>query len=693
MSIPAARALPGGRGEALPLAQGLALLAPALLVGSEIGALLRYPDIGAAVLYPAYAVLTAVLVVSRRRDWIWYVLLAALAHFAAHWPHWPLSWVLFADLANSTRAVVAAVLLLRLLGPRPRLDGLRELALFIFAAVAVAPAVGATLGAANVMLHGAAAEYWQPWRAWFVSNALTGLTMLPAAMLTCEHAAGRGVRVDRRRAAEALALAGALIAACAVAFAMPSAYWPHLELIYAPLPVLIWAALRFGSGGASAALTLVAFAAIWATGLGTGPFVSAVSDANLYSLQTFLLLAAVPVLCLAATGAARRSVVELHHALLASVHDAVAILDSKGVVLEVNESWRRFAGSPEALPFQRVQEGDSFLAAVAAESQKGNATAASLTAGVTRVLERAEKRFEIDFDYDVGDRKRKWFSTSVEALERAAGGAVVTRADVTARREAQLLIEEQRRELSHLARVSVLGQLSGALAHELNQPLTAILSNAEAGQRLLERPPADLDEIAAILTDIADDDRRAGAVIQRLRALLERGEQRHQPILADELVAEVMGLARVELMTRQVTAVAEVAPGMPPVLGDKVQLQQVLLNLILNACDAMSASPVADRQLLLIAGIDGDGRARLAIRDRGTGIPAELMARLFEPFVTTKPQGLGLGLSLSRTIVNAHGGQLWAENNPEGGATVHCLLPTVAPSRQTAPAAHTPAAG
>src|SRR5262249_1918211 len=155
------------------LARGLLVFAPLALLGNQASSVLRYPDIGTAVLYSPYAFLTGTLVVSRRRDWIWYVLVGSFAHFVTHWPQWSLSWVLWADVANIARPLGACLLWTRLMGPPPRLDSARSLPLFIASAVIVAPAVGATIGAASVVLHGAAPTYWQPWTAWFVSNALT----------------------------------------------------------------------------------------------------------------------------------------------------------------------------------------------------------------------------------------------------------------------------------------------------------------------------------------------------------------------------------------------------------------------------------------------------------------------------------------------------------------------------------------
>jgi len=667
-----------------PLARGLLLFVPIALVGNQIGSVLRYPDIGAAVLFPPYAALTAALVVSRRRYWIWYVLAGSLAHLVTHWPHWPLSWVLLADVANIARALTAATLLCWLFGGPPRLDSIRALSLFVVSAVVAAPAVGATIGAANVVLHGAAETYWHPWSAWFVSNALSGLTMLPAFLFAFAYATGwYRFRIERRRAVEASLLTVALGATCAVAF-LAGSYWRYPALtLYAPLPVLIWAAVRFGSGGASLALTTVAFAAIWSVDRGTGPFLTVAPDDKVFALQAFALLTTAPVLCLAALATAYRGVVQLYRALLASQQDHVAILDANGVVLEVNDSWRRYAETSDAELFHRVRAGDPYLAACRSAAEHGDATAAGVLAGVTSVLGRARKRFEIEYDQD-RDGRREAYTMSVEALERPGGGAVVTRSDVTARRQAQMEIEEQRRELSHLARVAVLGQLSGAIAHEINQPLTAILSNAEAARKLLERQPIDLELLDEIMRDIAADDQRAADVIQRLRALLRRGDRQLQAIDGGELVGEVLALAHTELITRHVSATAVVEPALPSFVGDRVQLQQVLLNLVLNGCEAMSAAAASDRRLVLTAGADAAGNVCFAVRDCGTGIPPELIERLFEPFVTTKPDGLGLGLSISQTIVAAHGGRLWAENNAAGGATLHCLLPSRRTSQPTA---------
>src|SRR5688572_5004926 len=238
--------------------------------------------------------------------------------------------------------------------------------------------------------------------------------------------------------------------------------------------------------------------------------------------------------------------------------------------------------------------------------------------------------------------------------------------DVTKQRRAERELLDQRQQMAHLMRVALLGQLSGALAHELNQPLTAILSNAQAAQRLLKSDSIDLTEMHAILNDIVDDDKRAGEVIQRLRSLLKRGEAQVQKVNMNDVVRETLKLAHGDLVARHVIIATNFAPGIACVRGDRIQLQQVLLNLIINAADAMAAVAPEERQVTIAIKTSGD-HVRVSVADRGHGISAEQMSRLFEPFFTTKQQGLGLGLSISRSIVAAHSGRLWAENKLDCG--------------------------
>ncbi len=249
------------------------------------------------------------------------------------------------------------------------------------------------------------------------------------------------------------------------------------------------------------------------------------------------------------------------------------------------------------------------------------------------------------------------------------------------RRIAEQDADQQRQNLTHLTRVSTLGELSGAIAHELNQPLAAILSNAQAGQLLLERTPIDLGEIRNILDDIVYDDSRAGNVIRQLRGLIKKSVPKFEPFEPNAIVRDVLDLAHSDLVERNVAVRTSLALDLPAVHGDKVQLQQVLLNLIINACDAMTGVEPPARILTLSTGRAGESAVNISVSDRGVGIPVMLMSRVFEPFFTTKERGLGLGLSICRTIIAAHDGRLEARNNAEGGTTFDMTLPALGGGR------------
>jgi PAS domain S-box-containing protein len=258
-------------------------------------------------------------------------------------------------------------------------------------------------------------------------------------------------------------------------------------------------------------------------------------------------------------------------------------------------------------------------------------------------------------------------------------GYIGSALDITELRQSEAQVVRQRNELAHLSRVTMLGELSGSLAHELNQPLTSILSNAQAGQRLLSRDGPDLDEVREILKDIVEEDKRAGEVIRRLRLLLKKGEVQQQPLNLNEVVQDVLKLVRSDLINHDISMDTRLAPGLPPIHGDRVQLQQVLLNLVVNGCDAMTHTGGADRRLTVrTEAVDEDGSGvRVSVIDRGCGIRPESINHIFDPFYTTKPNGMGLGLAVCRTIISAHGGRLWAANNPDRGACVHIALPVI----------------
>ena len=243
------------------------------------------------------------------------------------------------------------------------------------------------------------------------------------------------------------------------------------------------------------------------------------------------------------------------------------------------------------------------------------------------------------------------------------------------RRRAEREVQSRRGELEHMTRVATMGELTASLAHEINQPLAAILSNAQAGQRLLAAGAT--DEIGEILSDIAADDRRAGEVIRRMRALLRKGESELTNLNVNDLVAEVIGFLHGEMILQNVSLALDLAPDPLLVHGDQVQLQQVLLNLVVNAMDAMKEIPGGSRRLVLRTTRPDDRTVQLSVEDSGVGVPADRLEQVFEPFVTTKSHGIGLGLSICRSILQAHGGRIGCTNSAGNGTSFWFTLPAV----------------
>ncbi|MCZ7563826.1 MAG: ATP-binding protein [Burkholderiales bacterium] len=255
------------------------------------------------------------------------------------------------------------------------------------------------------------------------------------------------------------------------------------------------------------------------------------------------------------------------------------------------------------------------------------------------------------------------------------------------RQRAELAVERHRVELAHAGRLATMGELTASIAHEVNQPLGAILANVDAADMLLEAGDARPGEVRQILADIRKDDLRASEVIRRLRELLTRHEMTREPLDANETVSEVLRLLAAEARRRGVELVEAFDATLPQILGDRVHLQQVLLNLVVNGMDAMAKTSPHLRRVLVRTSLRPDGDVEFTVSDRGQGIDLEHLPKLFGSFYTTKERGMGLGLSIARSIVEAHGGRIWAEAGGEGGATFRFTLPAAprpAPAEQAA---------
>lgn len=292
---------------------------------------------------------------------------------------------------------------------------------------------------------------------------------------------------------------------------------------------------------------------------------------------------------------------------------------------------------------------------------------------------RTDSKFrEIQLRIQTRDGSIRWIEHACRPVIDEQGlfqGIRAGNRDITDRKNAEMEAQFHREELAHVTRIVTIGELATSLAHEINQPLTAILCNAEAAQRFLSNATADLDEVRMILDDIIQDDRRAGEVIRRIRTLVKKESSRRETVTLNDAVRETMALVRSVSLLEGLSITAELDSDLPSVHGDRVQLQQVVLNLLLNATAAMRDTPPALRKLVITTAKQDSQAVMVSVRDAGTGIDKNGMERLFEPFYTTKADGLGMGLSISRTIIKAHGGRIWAENNREGGATFYFSLP------------------
>ena len=256
-------------------------------------------------------------------------------------------------------------------------------------------------------------------------------------------------------------------------------------------------------------------------------------------------------------------------------------------------------------------------------------------------------------------------------------GFVVASTDVTRRVKAETDNRLHLQELAHVSRVISLGELAATLAHEINQPLAAIVSNAQAARRFLDRTPPDLAELDGALDDIAVDAKRGAEVIRRMRRLLSRGEPEKEPVDLPSLVEDTVEMLRSEAIVRRVSVDVEREGDIAPVSGDPTQLQQVMLNLVLNAFDAVCEG-AADSGKVVIKTSCSNGRLKVSVSDNGPGLPDGAEQDIFEPFQSTKEKGLGMGLTIARTIVRGHDGQLIAENNPSGGACFSMIIPAAA---------------
>jgi len=532
------------------------LTALAYYLATEIAWALCFPNSKVSLLFPPHAVLVVILLLVPVRHWWAYTLATVLAHFVAtQQAHWPVLYALHCEAFDAVQNVlVAAGIRLFIKSPLTEIT-LRDAMVFVLIAVIIVPFGTAFWGAAFTISNGFGTRYWIEWRNLGISNGVTAVVLVPALLLAVNRLSGRGSRVTPARMTEGSLLALGIVMVGAFVFAIvPAGPGTSPALLYAPIPLLIWAALRFGLSGISAAMLVVTFQAIWGAMHGHGPFLLQSPAENALALQMFLIVTGIPLMFLS-------------------------------VLLEDD---RR---SQQAL-------------------------------------------------HEVEDDARR-----------------------------------NREQINLLSRVSLLGEMTASLAHELGQPLSAIITTANAGRRLIDKGKEDPETLRDILVNVASDGHRAHEIIQNVRNTIKKGDAIRHPINLNELVTKVAHVVRPDAVAYSCELETSLAKDLPLIEGDPVQIQQVLVNLVSNALDAMRQTPPSQRKVEISTAGDGDGKVRLSVRDHGSGIRTEVHDRLFDQFFTTKEHGLGMGLAIVRSIVEAHGGKIHAENVADGGACFYFTLP------------------
>jgi PAS domain S-box-containing protein len=665
-----------------PLANIAAPLAIAAgyYLGARLGFALTLAPVPVSTLWPPNAILMAGLVLAPVRSWPLVFGAVLGAHLVVQFQSGvPAAMVLSWFVSNCTEALLGAGLLRHFRGGARSFESFRGTLIFLGCVGVAAPVLSSFLDAGLVSWNGwGDSGFWRVWRTRVNSNVLAAITVVPVVLTTFDalsHRPRPGLKAVAR-------IGGALAVLTAVCWFVFVAFRPSPTtspaLLYAPVPLLVMAAVRYGPLGASVSILTCALVAIWGAVLGRGPFVHSSALENAASIQMFLIVAWIPIMSLAAVMRERahaESNARLSEAQLAIAIEAAQLgrwewdietgrLTWSDITRRLYEVSQEETITPETLERLIHPDDRPLVAAATSDALAG-------------------REVDVEFRVRLADGRVKWvLSRGRTVFEDGRPVRMVgIKVDVSARRSADLQIQEQRRLLAQLSRASVAGELSVAFAHEMNQPLAAILTNAGAARRSLLNDPPDLREIAEILESIADDNRRAAGIVRRFGTLLTQREDRPRLVDINDMIAGVAGLARPDTISRGVSLTTRLAAGLPPVSGDPIQLQQVLLNLIVNGCDAMESVPPESRRLTITTTSD-DGWVRLMVGDNGPGVPAERIGEIFEPFVTTKSQRLGLGLAICRSIVTAHDGQLWVDNARDGGAVFSVALPAVVQVRR-----------
>jgi len=672
-----------GRGLGLARATGIAAFrrhaAIALLVlvgyyaGARLGLALTFAPQPISVLWPPNAILFASLILVPRRQW-WLVLAAAFpAHLVAEMQmQIPAAMALSWYASNVTEALIGATILRYLIGDTQPFETLQNVLRFLLAA-AVATVLSSFLDAALVVANAFGTRtYWEMWVTRLFSNLSADLIVVPVVVTVAAAWPGITTRSLTARSPEAACLVIALATITILVFDTHSALGAPAAQILLPLPFLMWAALRFGPTGASVAFTAVALAAIWGAGHGLGALGEDSPAENAHAVQLLMLSLGPTLLCLAAAIVEVKRGLESVRAsdgrfrmLLEATKDTMYEHDLRTGDLRWSAQGGTQFGYANPDDFPRA---GMFLPELMHEDDRDHALEQqeeALRGG--RALWEAEYRFR---------RANGTYAHVHEQgfIVRDAKGRPVqtigTINDLTERHRA----EELDQRLAHASRLTAMGELAASIAHEINQPMAAILNNVEAAELLLRADKVSGQEMLSILADIRSDDLRASEIVRHIRGLANVRDTALEMLDVNEVARSVLRLAMPTARRRGIRLRGVWGP-VATVRADRVHVEQVLLNLILNGMDAMRGKTAASPVLTVMTFMDDERMVRIAVRDAGHGIAPENAAKIFDSFFTTKPDGMGLGLSIARSLVAAQGGRLWAENNTDRGATFSFTLP------------------
>lgn len=651
---------------------------------TQIAWALCFPNSKVSLFFPPHAVLVSILLLVPTRHWWVYTLAAAAAHFlATQQAHWPPLYALHCEAFDAVQNVATAALIRIFIKSPLNAITLRDAIVFVLVAVVIVPFGTAFWGAAFTISNHFGTYYWIEWRNLGISNAVTAVVLVPAILLGVRRLAGPWPKVALARLLEATLLGIGLLTVGVFAFdTLPAGPEASPIFLYAPIPFLVWAALRFGLGGTSASILVITFQAIWGTMHGRGPFLMQSPAENALALQMFLLVTAVPLLFLAillederrSQSAFRESEVRFRN-----VADTAPVLiwmsdpDKKGIFF--NKGWLEFTG-------RTVDQelGSGWLEGIHAEDL-------AHCLDVCGTAFRKREPFTVEYRLRHKDGEYRWLLDTGTPRFESDGtflGYIGSCIDITERRQAELDHQLQSTELARVGRLAVMGELAASLAHEVNNPLGAMVTNASAGQRLLSHGQLRTDELRELLADIVSDGQRARQVIESIRNMVRKSETSHSLVDITDVIRDVLRIVRADAIARKVSLIAEVDLNAGVVMADRVQLLQVLLNLTMNAFEALSVIRAEARRVVIRADRVQDGKICVSVRDAGPGFPSGLADQLFEPFFSTKTEGTGMGLAIARSIIEAHGGTLSAENCSDGGALFTICLPEATEAKSQA---------